>query len=279
MHFTLRSITLLGASLLTWTPILARPRASEGVVKRELTSYEERYINSRIYKHPNETVKLVGCKKMKIPTSELDEFEDHYYTNYHELQKFESHFYDEAKQEIRIYFPVENALVEHGGKMIEANELGEFGMERVDGDYAVLGRYQTDHVRGVVGNIIKNGVIYLAEKVHPHRQLGNFYVYDFGYKDLHNHDHDLKKRCENIWCPSKGCVKNHGGENCSNKFKIKEGRCPFRSDTCMDYNGTGTDCNKAKRVKDTFLEVIALLLLRRDIVITRCWQRLAAVTE
>jgi len=133
--------------------------------------------------------------------------------------------------------------------MIEATDLGEFEMEGLDGDYAVLGRYQTDHVHGVDGNIIKDGVIYLAEKVQPHRQLGNVFVYDFGYKDLHDHDHDLKKRCEDIWCPSLGCVKNHGGENCSNKFGIREGRCPFRSDTCMDYNGPGTDCNKAHRAK------------------------------
>jgi hypothetical protein len=249
MHFYLRYITFLGASLLTWTPTSARSRISEGVVKRELVSYEERYINSRSYKHPNETVKLVGCKKMKIPSSETEDFEDHYYTNYHELKKFESHFYDQANREIRIYFPVENALVEHEGKMIEANELGEFEMDTVDGDYAVLGRYQTDHVRGVDGNIIKDGVIFLADKVHPHRRLGNVYVYDFGYKDLHDHDHDLGKRCESIWCKSKGCVKNHDGENCSNKFGIKEGRCPFRSDTCMDYNGPGTDCNKANRAK------------------------------
>jgi hypothetical protein len=60
-------------------------------VRRELAPYEERYINSRIYKHPNKTLKLVGCKKMKTPSSELEDFKDHYYTDYHELQKFESH--------------------------------------------------------------------------------------------------------------------------------------------------------------------------------------------
>ncbi|KAK0738765.1 hypothetical protein B0T18DRAFT_441372 [Schizothecium vesticola] len=253
MGFSLRFIFFLGASILTWTPTSARPRASEGVVKRELVSYEERYINSRSYKHPNTTVKLVGCKKMKIPASEVSSFEDHYYANYDELKKFESHFYDEANREIRIYFPVENALVEHEGKMIEANELGEFDLDSVDGDYAVLGRYQTDHVRGVDGNIIKDGVIYLAEKVYPHRQLERVFVYDFGYKDLHDHDHDhdhnLHKRCENLLCPSKGCVKNHGGQNCSNRFGIKHGRCPFKSDTCMDYNGPNSSCKKADRLK------------------------------
>lgn len=66
---------------------------------------------------------------MKIPESEVASFEDHYYANYHELQQFDSHFYDEAKREIRIYFPVQNVLVEHGGQLTEANELGEFALD------------------------------------------------------------------------------------------------------------------------------------------------------
>jgi hypothetical protein len=260
MRFSLRYIILLAASSLTWRPTSARPQPSHDLVKRELVSYEERYINSRSYKHPNATVKLIGCKKIKIPTIELEAFEDGWYANFEELQKLERHFYDPANRELRIYFPVENALVEHGDKMVEANELGEFEMDQLDGDYAVIGRYQTDHVRGVDANIIKDGVIYLAEKVLPHRRIGNVFVYDFGYKDLHDHDdhdHDLAKRqgCENLECPSQGCVKNHDGENCSNKFGISMGRCPFRSDVCMDYNGwatviTGCDrpTDKASRV-------------------------------
>lgn len=260
MGFSLRNIVLLATSSLTWTLTSARPQPSHDVVKRELVSYEERYINSRSYKHPNATVKLIGCKKIKIPPLELEEFEDGWYSSYEELRKLERHFYDPANRELRVYFPVENALVEHGGKLLEANELGEFQMDRLDGDYAVLGRYQTDHVRGVDANIIKDGVIYLSEKVLPHRRIGNVFVYDFGYKDLHDHDHDgdssLGKRgCEKVECPSQGCVKNHDGVNCSKKFGINQGRCTERSDVCMDYNGVAswiTGCSrptsKAKRV-------------------------------
>jgi len=251
MGSSFRFIALLGACILQWTIVSARPGASEVVVKRALLLYEDGYINSRSYKHPNNTVKLVGCKKLKIPDSEVAGFEDHYYTNYRELQEFDSHFYDEVNREIRIYFPVQNALVEHGGQLTEANELGEFALDTLDSDYAVLGRYQTDHVRGVDGNIIKDGIIYLADKVHPHRRLGNVFVYDFGYKDLHDHDHDHdhQKRCENLLCPSKGCVKNHGGKNCSDQFGIHHGRCPFNANTCMDYNGPGSTCNKADRLR------------------------------
>jgi hypothetical protein len=145
MHFSLPSLL---TSFLILTPGLAsthaRPRASPGLVKRELLSYEERYINTRSYVHPNTTLKLIGCKKMKIPSSEVEDFENHYYENYDEMQKFESHFYDEANRELRIYFPVENALVQHRGSLLEASELGEFEMEGLEGDYAVVGRYQTD---------------------------------------------------------------------------------------------------------------------------------------
>lgn len=108
MHLTLTSLLLLGSS---FSLTSAHPRATEGHVKCELDFYEERYINSRSYKHPNETAKLVGCKKMKIPAEEVHDFEEHYRKKWHELQKFESHFYDESKKEVRVYFPVENALV------------------------------------------------------------------------------------------------------------------------------------------------------------------------
>jgi hypothetical protein len=211
--------------------------------------HEDRFINSRSYKRHNSTVKLVGCKKISVPHDGVEAFEEGWYANLHEYEKLGRHFYDASNRELRIYFPVENALVKHGGKLLEANELGEFELEDLDGDYAVLGRYQTDSIRGVDANIIKDGVIYLAKKVSPYRRVGNVFMYDFGYKDLDDHDNDhendddgMRKRCDEIGCPNQGCVKNHGGENCSKKFNIYENRCPFRSDVCMDFNGWFSDC-------------------------------------
>jgi hypothetical protein len=86
MLFFFYWILYLGTSALIWTTAQARPRSSHGVVKRELGHFEERYINTLNYKLHNETVKLIGYKKIKIPLEEIDAFEDHYFTNYAELR-------------------------------------------------------------------------------------------------------------------------------------------------------------------------------------------------
>jgi hypothetical protein len=131
-------------------------------------------------------------------------------------------------------------------EIIEASHLGEFDMEEIHGDCAVLGRKQTEHITGVEGNIIKGGIIYLADRNRPERRVGNVHVYDFGIKVIHDHDHDhdhdglRTKRDEG----KASCMNNHGGPNCSNKFNIHQGRCPRRSDVCVDYNGRFTNCKK-----------------------------------
>jgi hypothetical protein len=63
MQLSLHTLLFLGASVPTWSPIEARvrPRTTHDVVKRELSYYEERYINTLDFKLPNNTVKLVGC--------------------------------------------------------------------------------------------------------------------------------------------------------------------------------------------------------------------------
>jgi len=248
MRSPLRSIVCLAASaVIICSTAQARPGVNHGVVKRQLGSFEGRYIDKMNYKFHNQTVKLIGYKKIKLSPAKIDTFEDLYFKHYAELQKSHAHFYDEASMELRIYFPVAGALVEHGGSMLEANELGEFDVDFVDGDYAVLGRKQTDDIRGAPGNIIKNGTIYLADKVYPTHQIGKVNVYDFGYKSLdHGHDHQLSERgVANTTAPQKAqCMTNHGGPNCSDKFNIYQGRCPRKHNVCMDYNGYITDCIK-----------------------------------
>lgn len=84
-------------------------------------------------------------------------------------------------------FPGKDALSEHHCTVLEANNLGEIDVEEIGGDCAVLGRRQTEFVTGVDGNIIKDGIIYLADRNQPHHRLGNVYVYDLMEK-LNYHD-------------------------------------------------------------------------------------------
>jgi hypothetical protein len=278
MHFCLRFITFLGASLLTWTPTSARSLISEGVGKRELVSYEERYINSRSYKHPNETVKLVGCKKMKIPSSEIEDFEDHYYTNYHELKKFESHFYNEANQEIRIYFPVENALVEHGDKMIEANELGEFEMDSVDGDYAVLGRNQKITSGALTAILLKTASSSLQTKCIRTGNLGTLTSTFLAIRTCTIMTMIWENAVKKYGVKAKGALRIMPGKIAATSSGLR--RRGARLGVILVWTITGLAQTAIRRTgPSTSSAVIALLRLLRGIVI-KCWQRpLVAIRE
>ena len=213
----------------------------------QLADFEAHYINTLPYQLSNNTIKLIGYKKIKIPAHELQDFETHYYTNHAEWKALDSTYYDRSTTTLRMYFPVNAALIQHKGAHIEANHLGELDLENVSGDCAVLGRKQTSHVTGVEGNIIKDGIIYLAEAARPQRRIGNVHVYDFGVKVLHDdhHDHDGHHSQQHAKRDGhKSCMNNHGGPNCSDKFNIHQGRCPRRSDVCVDYNGRWTNCKK-----------------------------------
>jgi hypothetical protein len=215
-------------------------------LKKDILAFEQQFSKSLEYLYHNETVKLIGYKTVKIPSSELTDFEDYWCSSRQTETEYNTDFYDPLTESLRIYFPVEGAMIEHDSAVVEANHLGELDLDQVNGDVSVIGRKQTDHIHGVDGNIIKDGVIYLAEKNHPKHRIGKVFVYDFGQKTLHSHGTaNLDKREDR----NQGCLKNHGGVNCSTKYNIHHGRCPFRSDTCMDYNGPGTDCQKAQKVK------------------------------
>ncbi|KAJ5619286.1 hypothetical protein N7510_003270 [Penicillium lagena] len=267
------------------TTVLAAQRLSHSVVKRELEAYEERYIRTQNYQYHNQSVKLIGYQTIKIPAESLDLFEEYYSINAYALQEdFPSHFYDSYAAELRVYFPVASALLDHNEFMVEANHLGEFEHDALDGDYAVLGRKQTSHVHGVANNIIQDGTIFLAKRNHPIRQIDNTRVYDFGRRSLDHHHHfrsPVKKRQygsaapeptagsggdtnpnnddngENPSAKNNGCAKNHGGENCSKAYGINydsstgkySGSCSSQFDgtTCMDYNGPFSNCNRADR--------------------------------
>lgn len=219
---------------------------SRTVSTRSLEHFEKRFIDNLDYAEHNETVKLIGYKTVKIPLHRQEEFEQHYNTHSsnQEFEGFRSAFYDYDSASLRIYFPVAGALVEHDGALIEANDLGEFDVDVLNGDYHVKGRYQTDKVHGHEGNFVKDGIVYLDKPCPPSHRHGKVHIYDFGLKSLeHHHSHHYRRQDEeqngdgSEEQQNRGCIKNHGGINCSKAYGINNGRCPFNEKTCMDYNG------------------------------------------
>ncbi|KAI9775487.1 MAG: hypothetical protein M1839_001104 [Geoglossum umbratile] len=254
----MKTLSLIPFFLSLCPAILSAPNFSApDFEKRFLSHYPTNNTNS---------IRLIGYKKIYVPADEITEFEGHWNSEeawsgrYSNLYNYFSHvFYDSSEKAIRLYFPVEGALLEHDGGIIEADELGQLPphVDTVKGPCKVVGRKKTHHVHGVDGNVIKDGIIYLAEANAPIRQHGNAYVYDFGTKSLHEHDHhhdhskgrrETPEEGENAdqsaTQPNKGCVANHGGINCSKRYGYNQGRCPFNPNTCMDYNGYFTDCVK-----------------------------------
>jgi hypothetical protein len=213
--------------------------SATSIKQRSLTEFEVSF-SGTLDSKPHETVKLIGYKTVHVPPEELESFNADYNENHAEWIKLTNAYYDPDNGTLRVYFPVEHAVVEHGDTITEASELGGLNIT-IHTEIAVLGRKQTEHVRGVDANIIKDGMIYLAEKNRPHHTFENVFVFDFGEKSLNHDHHGLHKRDEE---GHTSCMKNHGGPNCSDKFNIHNGRCARRHDVCVDYNGYWTNCKK-----------------------------------
>ncbi|TLD21921.1 hypothetical protein PspLS_08225 [Pyricularia sp. CBS 133598] len=290
-----RTQALLTLTLAILSP-LAAATPTPPAQDPSMTQFEERFVNSLPYTSDNATtLRLVGFKRMALPVADVAEFEQAWSDPPSEWRRrdessaagrHEEHFwYDRARREVRVYFPVEGALLRRGGaeegdegEFVEADGLGqvmgvgEVVKRDVDGEgraRAVVGRRTTDQVSGVEGNIIRDGIIYLETPALPTRHLdARTTIYDFGIKSLdhnghshdHGHDHDqdheveqdqgqgganLAKRADG----KKGCLENHKGKNCSKAYGINQGRCRMNPNTCMDYNGWKTDCKKGTTTK------------------------------
>lgn len=224
------------------------PTESQASTPDVTIAFEKEYVKNT---NPasRESIQLIGFKKITIPSADIEAFDAAYTLKFTETHK--NYLWDKSIGVLTVYFPVESALVEFGDDILEANPLGELApVEPFDEPVSihVIGRRQTDTVSGVEGNIIKNGVIYLAEKNAPIRQFDRVYVFDFGIKVLPaHHDHDLSNPEVNT-AGGVSCMQNHGGKNCSNAFGIYQGRCTFNKNVCMDYNGWFTNCQNGSVV-------------------------------
>ncbi|PGH23483.1 hypothetical protein AJ80_02437 [Polytolypa hystricis UAMH7299] len=238
----MKNIFSFTASFLALQVANAVPNRAPTWLETQIAEFERGFSNGLGYEL-NNTIRLIGYKTIKIPPGKANiEFKKHYDN---EIVKnrdaYPNHLFDHHSGDLRVYFPVQSALINHGDSVTEANHLGELPYDKVHGDCAVMGRKQTAQVTGVEGNTIKDGVIYLAEAVRPVRKHDLVYVYDMGHKSLIGHDHHaLEKRGG-----KKSCINNHGGPNCSDKFKIHKGRCKFNKKVCMDYNGWATNCKNS----------------------------------
>jgi len=268
----MKTTTLLGlAALLSPSFASPSPPSSAAILARDtqLRAFEERYLNSMEYNLPNSTIKLIGFKKILMTPSELADLERNIAALPTEWDDIKTAYYDPVERAMRVYFPVQRALVHHQGKLVEATDMGELHHGKVDGDCAVVGRYQTEQVRGVPANRVEGGIIHLRE---PSKVLrrdgegGNVHVYDFGWRrgthhHEHHHEEGVEKRKEG---EGGSCYQNHGNKVCSIVYKIDQGRCTRPKGTikeCIDYNGWPfTSCNnhsdkKAFPLSDCFVAV------------------------
>jgi hypothetical protein len=214
----------------------------------EVQQFEERFLDTLDWQHSNKTVKLVGFKKITMNPGQLADLERHIAERPGEWAEFTSAYYDQHARELRVYFPVEGALLHHEGELVEATHMGEFpNHHQIGGDCAVVGRYKTEQVHGIPANRIENGIVYLAEPAAPVRTYGdhgNVYMYDFGWREgphAHDHGHDdghhpHTKRGDDEHGGG-SCKQNHGGKVCSQAYNINNGRCPRDYKDCIDYNG------------------------------------------
>lgn len=233
-----KMVAVLGA--LALAACSSKVESEAGAATVDALAFEKEYVKTLGYES-DESIKLIGFKKITIPQDEVESFNAAYALSYKETHK--NYLWDKSTGVLTVYFPVESALVEADGGVVEASTLGELQLDTPHDRLSVLGRRQTDTITGVEGNIIKDGIIYLAEKNTSIRRFGQVFVFDFGIKALPaHHQHDTTGSVKAMVDDKVSCMSNHGGLNCSNAFGIYQGRCPFNSSVCMDYNGWFTNC-------------------------------------
>ena len=126
-------------------------------------------------------------------------------------------YYDHVAREVRVYFPIRDAMVYHRRELVEAGEDGELPHESVDGDLAIIGRrYVEGAVHGDASNVIRDNIVHLHQPNQVLHARGNVHIYDFGKKLGHEHDHDhghehkhgpQRRYNDHIWDKNYGCYR------------------------------------------------------------------------
>ena len=259
------------------TTLASPPTLSRRALQRrdaEVDQFERRFLDTLNWEHDNNTVKVVGYKRIILSEDHLDELEGHVKREPVEWAQVSSGYYDPYERALRVYFPVEEALIYHGSELVEASHLGEYPAHyRLDSDLVIVGRKKTDKIHGTKGNRVENGIVYLPQPVPPVRTYGdndNVLVYDLGWRagpHVHRHgkrggkgenegdveDNDFEDEGGEAGGEEghngASCLENHGGKTCSEVYNINNGRCKRDYTSCIDYNGYSPACKAKGGVK------------------------------
>ncbi len=224
-----------------------------------LQAKEQQYVESLNF--PSDAnVKLIGFKTVYIDHESLERFNEFYYENQAAIDELHGRFYNPLKGEYRTYFPLKEGIIAVDGHEYQANDRGDAMVDaQVNlADAQVVGRIKTKAISGVPSNIVTENRILLRTPVQASYTLSdNVVVFDFGRKDISNHDHHGGHDASNpvpvvIEEGEEGgkvsCMANHVtpagvAQNCTTAgLTVPQGRCPFNPAVCMDYNGWFTDC-------------------------------------
>ncbi len=286
-------VNLLGIfTILFLTLLLTQCRKQESLnsdnFEETLLEKEKEYVKSLNF-DDSADAKLIGFNTIYVDDGSLEEFNEFYFENKKEIDEIAGHFYHPIKGEIRVYFPVNSAIVKAKNELYEASEEGDvnFAQDTEFEFIEIIARKKTDKVTGVSTNIIRNDTIFLAEAIKvDHLINDNILVYNFGRKEITNHDHSNEQGHgghghgehnhdgdSNDRYPV-SCTSNHGNyANCTVAFNVWQGRCSYKSNVCMDYNGIFTDCENyssgAGRYQNWYMSDCHYAMLQG-----RCWNEI-----
>lgn len=155
-----------------------------------LQAKEQQFIESLNF--PDDaSAKLIGYKTVYVDADALESFNQFYLENKTDIDNLNGRFYNPHTGEYRSYFPVREAIIDVNGIEYEADFEADLRMTAtVDfADAEIVGRMKTDRVSGVPSNRIVGDRINLRTPVQVNHLVDNVLVFDFGRKDVMNHDH------------------------------------------------------------------------------------------
>lgn len=227
----------------------------QGFQPKSIEEFEREYITKfydTISASPT-SIKLIGFKTIPIEENQRKEFLEYLNIHEKELNQNNNHYFAADGSFVRIYFPMNEAIVLNNGVSYEADENGilDYGNDTravsKNANIVIIGRKKSEFVVGTGSNIITGNEILLRDPLNTKSRVKEtenkqyVYVYDLGIREFHD-DHGEESVNERSGYKVT-CYANHRNRNCTTAFGYY-GRCARQRVTCLDYNGWVTDCKK-----------------------------------